>query len=177
MGNINIISKLDPVEIMVRGLLAPLNAFSHTLNSSSCVLHLIVGYLLSFIFSNECCMPVLRPACSSSCVLTSCPWDALLQTTPRRKRSMKWYQILLTSGQTLEGGFYAHETVQDVYDFLQASVVNGGCVGDFMPGARGVAVISLILNPLELLLTQRSITMGGGFCVDEIPISKRGEPR
>lgn len=34
--------------------------------------------------------------------------------------------ILLTSGQTLEGGFYKHETVRDVYTFLQASVVNGG---------------------------------------------------
>eukprot|EP00904_Undaria_pinnatifida_P001639 jgi/Undpi1/11476/HiC_scaffold_30.g13773.m1 len=34
--------------------------------------------------------------------------------------------ILLTSGQTLEGGFYKHETVRDVYAFLQASVVSGG---------------------------------------------------
>ncbi|CAN0126854.1 unnamed protein product [Pylaiella littoralis] len=34
--------------------------------------------------------------------------------------------VLLTSGQTLEGGFYKHETIHDVYAFLQSSVVNGG---------------------------------------------------
>lgn len=37
-------------------------------------------------------------------------------------------KVLLTSGQTLEGGFYKHETIHDVYAFLQSSVVNGGCV-------------------------------------------------
>ncbi|CAM9700215.1 unnamed protein product [Hapterophycus canaliculatus] len=34
--------------------------------------------------------------------------------------------VLLTSGRTLEGGFYKHETVHDVYAFLQSSVVNAG---------------------------------------------------
>ena len=33
-------------------------------------------------------------------------------------------QIRLTSGQNLEGGFYASETVNSVYEFLQSSVVN-----------------------------------------------------
>eukprot|EP00611_Tribonema_gayanum_P009200 TRINITY_DN18960_c0_g1_i1.p2 TRINITY_DN18960_c0_g1~~TRINITY_DN18960_c0_g1_i1.p2 ORF type:complete len:312 (+),score=130.89 TRINITY_DN18960_c0_g1_i1:58-936(+) len=33
-------------------------------------------------------------------------------------------QVRLTSGQTLEGGFYAHETVRAVYDFVRSSVVN-----------------------------------------------------
>lgn len=35
-------------------------------------------------------------------------------------------KILLTSGQTLEGGFYKHEKVCDVYVFLQSSVVSQG---------------------------------------------------
>jgi UBX domain len=33
-------------------------------------------------------------------------------------------RIQLTSGQTLDGGFYAHETLRDVYQFLHSSVVN-----------------------------------------------------
>lgn len=33
-------------------------------------------------------------------------------------------QIKLTSGQTLEGGFFKSETVKDIYDFVRASVVN-----------------------------------------------------
>lgn len=36
------------------------------------------------------------------------------------------FQILLTSGQMLDGGFYAHETIADVYGFLQSSVVSDG---------------------------------------------------
>lgn len=35
-------------------------------------------------------------------------------------------KILLTSGQTLEGGFYKHETLYDVYGFLLSSVVSAG---------------------------------------------------
>eukprot|EP00752_Nemacystus_decipiens_P012018 g10653.t1 len=58
--------------------------------------------------------------------------------------------VLLTSGQTLEGGFYQHETIGDVYAFLQSSVVNAGEDLRLRTTAQPVAELGERMLPMTL---------------------------